>query len=557
MRYGYILLAISFTSSLLADESVVTGTISVPGHLNVALRVWALPTLPPSGDNRRLPTKPEIYAAAADPARTHRFKDNRFRIPLASDVPHCVFAFADLNDNGRWEPATPEPFGWFAEEPAGTFVGVAPGGERAGSVNFALTTPSRMPSTRRHTEGGFLSQQKSYPVLRLSGDARARGHAHGYLLAQQIIDFFRFYVLEEKLKSAEAYQQQFARFLHSNYEYPPEFAAECQAMIDGMKASGVDLRIPELGRDFSVTEIYAINGYIETRAMQSSCTQFAAWGTRTESTDVEGGMLTGRNMDGEIDLRRVTVSHFLLMAVDPEQEGQHRYISMMWPGFISTISGINQAGMHCMENAGMTGPGPVVDKQVPFSWVMRECLAQLGPDATAQQVQDLVDRYDNTAGGTCGPGCITLFATPYHGQTTPAFVLEGDRFGERVRAADEAPPYVPQVLMASNHHLVYGADEQSQRVFGNLPSFSSLWRYEAGKHKIESWHRTGRQIGTAAMQELLQTVSHGTTEYSIITRPNQLEFDVAVASMKPEMWDAPYRRWTTFRFDELFVDADE
>jgi len=38
--------------------------------------------------------------------------------------------------------------------------------------------------------------------------------------------------------------------------------------------------------------------------MRSTCTQFACWGERTTGTDVKGGTIAGRNMDGEIDLRR-------------------------------------------------------------------------------------------------------------------------------------------------------------------------------------------------------------------------------------------------------------
>lgn len=71
-------------------------------------------------------------------------------------------------------------------------------------------------------------------------------------------------------------------------------------------------------------------------------------------------------------------------------------------------------------------------------------------------------------------------------------------------------------------------------------------------HKLDAWDRIDRRVGTKEMRELLQTVAHGATEYSIITRPNKLEFDVAIASMKPELWDAPYRRWTTFAFEEVF-----
>lgn len=71
--------------------------------------------------------------------------------------------------------------------------------------------------------------------------------------------------------------------------------------------------------------------------------------------------------------------------------------------------------------------------------------------------------------------------------------------------------------------------------------------------KLEAWDRIDRKTGTAEMRELLQAFAHGTTEYSIITRPNKVEFDVAVASMKPEPWDAPYRKWTTFRFEDVFA----
>ena len=81
---------------------------------------------------------------------------------------------------------------------------------------------------------------------------------------------------------------------------------------------------------------------------------------------------------------------------------------------------------------------------------------------------------------------------------------------------------------------------------------SSRWRYEAGAQKLAAWSRVDRRIGTAEMRELLQAVCHGTTEHAIVTRPGARSFDVALASLRPEAWDAPYRQWTSFRFDELF-----
>jgi len=531
----------------------LSGTIKQEGSAHGPILVWAMRLQALESGKTALPTKQAIFEASRS-AKKSAATNGQYSLTLAAGN-YCVFAFVDTTNNGLWEPAVPEPFGWFAKKAAGRFEMVKVSDSDVHSIDFTLRAPTPFSNSPRSAPGGKLVQIKGHHVLQLSGNAQARGFAHGKLVAAQIVDFFRFYILEDKFRSADAYESGFAKFLNSHFAYPEPFATECKAVIEGMRASGENLHIPELNREFSLTDLYAINGYIETRAMRSSCTQFAAWGPRTESTDVDGGMVTGRNMDGEIDLRKVTVSHFLLFAVDPSEPDQKRYVSMMWPGFVATISGMNEDGFYAMENAGLTGPGKVVDRLVPIAWTMREMLAKLGAGTTPDSLQMFIDQFDNSAGGVSGPGCIMLFATPYTGQTNPAFVFEGDRFGDAIRGDGEVRPLDPHVLVCSNHHRKYGVDpKRPGLVFDKAPSFSSLWRYEAGMHKLEGWGRINRRIGTTEMRELLQTVAHGTTEYSIITRPNVLQFDVAVASMKAEPWDAPYRKWTTFHFSNVFSE---
>lgn len=461
---------------------------------------------------------------------------------------YAVFAFVDTDGDGEWTPAVPEACAWASR------VSVAPGdGE---PLELQLRAPTHLPKSERVVDHGALRWRKGYPVVQLHGNAQQRGFAHGQLLAAQIVDVFRCYVLEDRLGSAAAYRE-FEAFLQSAFTWPPQFLLEIDAMLAGMRASGVDLAVPELGRDFGRTELLAINAYIETRAMRSSCTQFAAWGERTTGSEVKGGTIAARNMDGEIDLRRVTVSHFVLFAVSPSEAGHKRYVSMMWPGFIGTLSGFNEAGVHCMENAGGTGPGPVVTGLQPISWTMRQALATFDANSTPADFEALLALHANSAGGACGPGCIVLFALPSAAKQ-PAWVLEGDRFGHATRLPRQVPPVLHGFVMLSNHHLAYGVDAaRSGFSFGREPSFSSRWRYEAGRHKVEGWARTGRTIGTAEMRELLQTVAHGTTEHSVITRPDLREFDVAVASMQAEPWDAPYRPWTTFAFEEVFEGSGD
>ncbi|HBE71153.1 MAG TPA: hypothetical protein DDW52_23655 [Planctomycetaceae bacterium] len=549
-----LLLCFTHTLCLSANESVkISVTVQGDGTPGLGDRQIGVIRIPlretPDGKTIAL-TKPEIFAATQQPTLI-RPLGSSFKVALQSGK-QVLFAFCDSNRNGRWDPAVPEAIGWYTASPSGRPSAIDSRTRPANKLTIKLSAPHPMPTSARFGASS-LKKLKGYTVVHLKGDAEARGLAHGRLLAPQIIDFFRFYILEDKFGGAQIYENGFAKFLHSNFRYPTGYQTECKAVIRGMNESGCEMYIPELGRDFRLTDLYAISGYIETRAMRSSCTQFAAWGDRTLDTDVAGGMITGRNMDGEIDLRKVTVSHFVLFAVEPTEPNQKKYISMMWPGFVATISGLNEDGFYAMENAGLTGPGKTVQDMVHFSWTMREALATFGPDTKPKQMQELVDSFDNSAGGSCGPGCITLFATPYTGQSSPAYILEGDRFGDAMRTDSEVFPYVPQALVASNHHRKYGvATRDSSLVFGKSISFSSRWRYEAGSHKLDSWYRFGKTIGTEQMRELLQTVAHGTTEYSIITRPNAREFDVAIASMKAEPWDAPYRKWTSFQFSELF-----
>lgn len=541
-----LVLALSLSAAAVAQDAAdtvrVRGVVTVEGQARAGACTVQLWRLHEREGRAGALDKRALYERA--PERAVRCDDGGVfdvRLPRGA---WSAFAFDDRNGNGAWDPGVPEAAAWERRLVLD---------DDAVQLELVARAPTPIVRADREVEHGALRWMRGLPVVQLRGDARQRGRAHGELLGAQIVDFFRCYILEDRLGSAAAYRD-FAAFLESHFDWPEPMLREVDGVLAGMRASGADLRVPELGAQLGRTELLAINAYIETRAMRSSCTQFAAWGERTAGTDVDGKTIAGRNMDGEIDFRRVTVSHFVLFAVDPSEPGQKRYVSAMWPGFVGTITGFNEAGVHCMENAGGTGPGPVVDGLVPISWTMREALATFGADATPMDFQRLLKSHANSAGGACGPGCIVVFALPHDGGGTPGWVVEGDRFGHASRVAGEVAPFVDQCLLASNHHLVYGADpDRPGTSFGREPSNSSAWRYEAGRHKLEAWARVGRNIGTAEMRELLQTVAHGTTEHSLITRPDALELDVAVASMAAEPWDAPYREWVTFRFEELFA----
>ena len=100
--------------------------------------------------------------------------------------------------------------------------------------------------------------------------------------------------------------------------------------------------------------------------------------------------------------------------------------------------------------------------------------------------------------------------------------------------------------------LMVGDRDRPGCSFGKEASFSSRWRYEVGMNMVEAWSRQKKPIGIAEMKQLLQTVAHGTTEYSVIFLANEKRIFIAVDDLKCDMWDAPFMDWAEFEFDELF-----
>jgi hypothetical protein len=176
------------------------------------------------------------------------------------------------------------------------------------------------PTKPQKIANGEIKFMKNVTVVHLLGDEKQRGFAHGYLLAQQIVDFFRFFNLHSDIGSCSLYTSKYVPMLERSVSGPggpfffsDEMLTEIDAIIEGMKANkNVDLYFPELGRNFSRIELLAINSYVEFEylssqgddsdsSLRSACSQFAIWGSQTvQNSDLKGGIVGGRNMDGEI-----------------------------------------------------------------------------------------------------------------------------------------------------------------------------------------------------------------------------------------------------------------
>jgi len=172
-------------------------------------------------------------------------------------------------------------------------------------------------------------------------------------------------------------------------------------------------------------------------------------------------------------------------------------------------------------------------------------------DGSQTDISDRVD-YEEVVSIRKGSLRMDLNIADLNNPNNPVgFVYEGNRFGGAFRRPGDVTPSDDNCIMATNHYLVY----QNPNLEG--ASFSSLWRYEAGKNRVEAWKRADKEISSMEMQILLQTAAHGTTEHSIIykyDRKKVITFEVALADLTFRgLWDAPYGKWTSFEFQELFI----
>ncbi|UJR11214.1 hypothetical protein I4U23_015395 [Adineta vaga] len=112
----------------------------------------------------------------------------------------------------------------------------------------------------------------------------------------------------------------------------------------------------------------------DRRTTDLNCSQFVIW----DSLTVDKRIITGRNMDGECDIRRVTVSTTLLFAINSSDVSkQYRYINLIWRGMVGALPGVNETGFYCIENAGSSQIGCQIKGLTPVSYVATHALRTL------------------------------------------------------------------------------------------------------------------------------------------------------------------------------------
>ncbi len=214
----------------------------------------------------------------------------------------------------------------------------------------------------------WMEQREGIWRLRLVGDPRAMGHAHGLLAGEVTARLERHMqrLMQTYLTST------WRRFLVENAvrwrfrrlpeELPPARLVELAAM------SRTVLDSPELREAPFQRIVYYHALHDMTQRLDGSpligCTAFAVWGNQSASSH----LIVGRNFDfegGEIFDREKAVLIF-------QSPGKIPFVSVAWPGMAGVVTGVSARRLYVSMNAARTDdpfrPG------IPMAFLLREIL---------------------------------------------------------------------------------------------------------------------------------------------------------------------------------------
>lgn len=213
-------------------------------------------------------------------------------------------------------------------------------------------------------------------LLRVWGTPAERGEAHGYLLgpeiaAAMITEFTARFSRRRPL--LELARSSLGRLL----VYPEDVRTELEGVFAGMLARGVDRSMPALEREFDLDDLLVANALDVFGGL--ACSGFTVWGDRV----LGGGVLTGRNFDWPLTGRHLLENTILLVQHRP---GARTTVSVTWPGYVGTVTGINDAGVAAFLHVGS---GKITVTPEPESWptatAARCVLEQLGAQGDLDQ----------------------------------------------------------------------------------------------------------------------------------------------------------------------------
>ncbi len=344
----------------------------------------------------------------------------------------------------------------------------------AASIAICLTVLSNAraeeaptkPVAEQPTINGRLTMNEGQPVLSLWGTPKERGFAHGYLMAQKIIDGVR-HDFEHALKPlGKKYDAIVTKFIVPKFHFEPHEEEELTALFEGMKAAKPKggLRVDALGRDLGLIDLKALNTFGDWYGL--GCSSMAVWGKRT----VDELPLIGRNFDfPTFDL---VLGHQFIIVHAP-REKRAGFVAVTYPGCIGVLTAMNTDGtfasIHDVKNRPQLKDA--ARPNVPRLLAMRRMMESLTGNDICPRALKMAQSWPTLYGNN-----IMVAAAKAYGDQAGAGVLEYDSKTEKdkgatLRSLTGESKKSGGCLACTNHH-------RKRSAIPKAAGFWTPWRYE-------------------------------------------------------------------------------
>lgn len=293
-------------------------------------------------------------------------------------------------------------------------------------------------------------------VVNLWGTWEEMGYAHGYLLGPDIKAVFEGYFLE--LAGGTSNVNLLRAYFPQYFNVPVEFTCYAEGIIAGM-ADTVSLWSDVYGRNLDVLDLFISSSVPDLSAVVDMphlfCSSVSAWGDATAGDPVLlGSPAMSRNLDFFVDSASEILDQCILVVHDPD-DGQE-WISASFPGYMGTLSGMNETGLAVTLNMGNhQGTFQTTSPFVPICMALALGLSRQDFDGSGQcDIQDVIaaatiwnrsNSYDihivspEALGTGDGPGVVAEV---------------NNQNGTALRHSPDEPGIAPDRMILTNHHRV-------------------------------------------------------------------------------------------------------
>jgi hypothetical protein len=478
---------------------------------------------------------------------------------LKNNESYYIYAWMDTNNDHDVDFDRYEPTGWYQVDAGWKKVSINSKNVTGININLKEITPypeKDLAIKVSKNSGGTLKTIKGKKVLDVWGSPEARGYAQGYLVGPQIRDAVEYIALEYFSGSASRYENKIRPWVKKHLVWTASEKKELEGIIKGMKASKCNMYLPEVHRKVDIVDLMYLNAFGDMEHV-SFCSAAAVWGPLTKNRELKGGVIMFRSQDGENDLRKATVLLALIMAQEPENPSENKWVSVMpWPGFIGTYTGMNQFGVVMEANYASSKPISAKNRgYTPTAMFVRNVLLIANQRNTKTAVMALqhaaLSKGTKTGGSLVLGGFNAMVAAPYYGQKVPVFVYEADGYGGLIRSPTEYVPTGPDTICTTNHYLKY----EQKWTLKKKHSYSR-YRYARLAKALEKLEADNALNGTTVtikkFHKRICIVSSDITEQAFIFLPNARIMMVAYEDLKNKNSNAMMGKFSSYKISDLF-----